>query len=85
MFNSLYALGFDNTEIPCHLHGLRSLNIMQTVKPRFPKLRPPYEENWVGRTNDTRNMIVCILSINKLEHFFLIVHWNDVGVAGLKL
>jgi len=71
MFNSLCALGFDNTEVPCHSHGLRSLNMLRTVKPRFPKLRP-YEENWVGRTNDSRNMIVCILIINRLapELFF---------------
>ena len=61
--------GFVNTEIPCHSQGLRSLNMLRTVKPRFPKLRP-CEENWVGRTNDTRNMIVCILIINKLEHIY---------------
>lgn len=76
--------GFNNTEIPCHSHGLRSLNMLRMVKHRFPKLRP-YEENWVGRTNDTWNMIVCILIINKLEHICFDVHWNDVGVTGLKL
>lgn len=67
MFNSLCALGFDNTEIPCHSHWLRSLNMLRMVTPRFPKLRP-YEENWVGGTNSTRNMIVRILIINRLEH-----------------
>ena len=76
--------GFDNTEIPCHSLGLRSLNTLRTAKPRFPKLRP-YEENWFGRTNDTRNMIVCILIINKHECICFDVHCNDVGVTGLKL
>ena len=76
--------GFDNAEIRCHSRGLRSLNMVRTVKPRLPKLRL-YEENWVGRTNDTRNMIVCMLIINKHEHICFDVHWNEVGFTGLNL
>jgi hypothetical protein len=76
--------GFDDTEIPCQSHELRFSNMLRTVKPRFPKLRP-YEENWVGRTNYTRNMIVCKLIINKHEHICFDIRWNDVGVIGLKL